>query len=146
MNNSLRTVYLKSRGEHGSTDQMHASAKLLKLGDRRRLHLLKVAYKMNKIGFCVSETEATRLRRISSPNDGVDNQNVQIDKMSLRNSTRSKLSINRINCASYERSFMVSCARLWNAIGSDLKESNTTKLFVLRVKKEMLLSKLNFPV
>lgn len=50
MNNSLRTVYLKSIGETGSVDRMHTDAKLLKLADRRRLHLLKVSFKMSEIG------------------------------------------------------------------------------------------------
>lgn len=145
MNNSLRTVYLKPRGEHGSIDQMHADARLLKLVDRRRLHLLKVAYKMNKLGHCFLEIGPAGPGNKSKPNPANNLDNSQVNKMTFRDSTRGKLNINRINCASYERSFMVSCARLWNVMRSELKESNTTKLFVSRVKKEMLLSKLNFP-
>lgn len=106
---------------------MHVEAKLLRLDDRRRLHLLKVAYKMHEIG-CLkymdvhdpaepSNTEKSSHRRV------------------LRLSTRRKLMFDCILCAKYEHCFMVHCTKLWNILREDLKLI-TLESFVLASKKK----------
>lgn len=96
-NNSLRTVYMKARGEIGSIDKMHLDAKLLKLVDRRRLHLLKVSYEMNEIG-CHSFLEREGDPG-SAGNGSASDYNT--GRMTIRPNTRSKLNIERIKCAAF---------------------------------------------
>lgn len=95
LNNSLRTVYLKTKGEIGSVDKMHTDAKLLKLVDRRRLQLLKVSFKMNEIG-CHSFLEQENDPGLAC--NSKDNESYT-GRMTLRPITRSNLNVERITCA-----------------------------------------------
>lgn len=134
LNNSLRSVYLKHKGEIGSVKSMHEDGNLLFLDDRRRLHLLKIAFKMHNVG-CLNPL-------------GVPGQEEKDDcapRMKLRSSNQRRLPNDRVNCAKFENSFMNKCVRLWNCLDVSLKQCDNVNLFSLRVKKEMMMCKINFP-
>lgn len=134
LNNSLRVVYLKQKGETGSVKTMHNDANLLLLEARRRLHLLKIAFKMHNFG-CLNPLGVT---------DTTSGDNVT-PRMKLRSSNQCRLPNDRVYNAKYENSFMIRCVKLWNCLDISLKQCNNINLFSLRVKREMMLSKINFP-
>lgn len=126
-NKSLKIVYGKDT--ELSTDEMHAKSNLLKLESRRKVNLLKTAYKMKEESFLRSEPIMPDVNTL----------------MSLRSQNQCRLRVDLSKNSKHEHSFSVRSIRLWNALPADLKKADNVKSFCVRVKKEMLQSKLNFP-
>lgn len=126
-NKSLRIVYGKNA--ELSTDEMHVNSNLLKLENRRKLNLLKTAFKMKEKGLIQSDPTSTNLSI----------------HMSLRSQNQGRIKADRSKNAKHEHSFSAYSIRLWNLLPIDLKNADNVKSFCVRFKKEMIQSKLNFP-
>lgn len=128
-NKSLKIVY--RRKSDLSLDEMHKQAKLLKLEDRRKLNQLKVAYKMNKIGYL---------------NPFLD-ENKSEGSMRLRSYSQQLLYMypERSKFAKDDNTFFNNSIRLWNTLPLTFKSTETFQIFCIRTKREMLQCKLNFP-
>lgn len=62
----------------------------------------------------------------------------------LRSNRKLLLNIPKSNCRIFTKSFLYKSKRMWNILNEDLKRIRDVKLFVTRVKRELLQNKLNF--
>lgn len=120
-NNCLRTVYGRQRWP--GTQQAHTESKLMLLSDRRNLHLLKRAH--------ITSMISTNLR--------------QNNRHTLRSAGRLMLKEDSVYTEKFGKSYVVKSSRLWNSLPEEIKQIQEIPLFMVRVKREMLLNNLNFP-
>lgn len=121
-NSALRCVYCSSKL---SIDEMHTKSNLLFLSARRSLNLCTAVHKHNIVNFQFDNTKSR----------------------TLRSSTCITLTIPKVRNRTFERSFVFKGIKCWNSIPELCKRipSDEPKLFKTRVKKELLINKLNFP-
>lgn len=126
-NKSLKIIY--GRNTDLSTVELHRLSNLLDLKGRRKLNLLKLAFKMKERGFLQSEAHEVVVKK----------------SMFLRSHNQNRLNVVRSRYAKHEHSFSVLCVKYWNLLPENVKNTDNLKLFCTRVKREMLQNKLNFP-
>lgn len=121
-NSALRCVYCNSKL---SIEEMHSRSNLLLLTDRRALDQCTSVHKHNIENFEYNNTK----RRV------------------LRSSNLITLIVPKIRNGTFERSFIFKGIKYWNSLPEHCKRIpiDEPKLFKLRVRKEMLINKFNFP-
>lgn len=106
-----------------SITDMHTSARLQKLKDRRNLNIATIAHARRLTQF-----------RLHPPRDRAHRLNQEHIMVK-----------ERANNTKYEKCFVVRAISLWNSLNMCFKILPTVRLFKSRVKSEMKLNKLNFP-
>lgn len=124
-NRALRIIYYDHL--QSTLDELHKRANLLWLQDRRNLNLIISAHQRRE-GFY----------KLKVP---------QQNSHTLRPAASTNLHMPYMNNKKFENSFIIKSIRLWNQISNDLKETLPSKYHLVktRVRKEMILNKLNFP-
>lgn len=122
-NNALRCVYLSRT--HMSIQKMHEEAGLLPLSDRRKLNQCTLAHKLNIKQFVFDH----------------------LKHPSLRSNTRITLTVPKANSQCFDNSFVLKSIKLWNNMPEHHKHipPYSTKLFKIRVRKEINCNKTDFP-
>lgn len=120
-NKALRIVY--SKKEWPGTEAAHSNCKLLTISKRRELYLLKYAH--------------TR---------SYDPENLKPQPTrNLRSMRKTMLKTQIPKNRNYERSFVHQSPTMWNKLDQEIKTIRNYKLFVTRVKLELIQNNLNFP-
>lgn len=120
-NKCLRTIY-------GTKDwpgvlRAHRDNNILLCIERRNLNLLKFAQKKSFNRCNLQQHKGRELRS---------------NRKILLNLRMSKTKV-------YSNSYVLRSSKLWNNLCEDLKRIRDVKLFSTRIKKELLMNKLNFP-
>lgn len=121
-NKCLRVIY-GSKKKWPGTDVAHQCCNLLRLGDRRKISLLKYA-------------QTRSYNRANMQRHNV--RDLRSNRKLLQNEPRYRTS-------RMEKSFLVKSIKFWNCLPECIKEIRNFNNFKLRVKTEVLLQKLNFP-
>lgn len=121
-NKALRIIYTKKKWP--GTEIAHSECKLLNTDDRRTFFMLKYAHNLSYNPVNIKPPTGRALR----------SSNNIILKSCVPKNTK------------YEKSYIYQGIRKWNSLKEDLKQIRTHNSFKTRVKTELLLNNLNFPV
>lgn len=120
-NKCVRTIFGKNTGLSG--DELHKKGRLLNTRTRRKMTLLKYAH------------------QLSYHNCNLKDHNTR----SLRSNRRILLKQKMAKKTKYEKCFIYQSIKLWNNLPEEIKQLRLMFNFTTRIKKELLLEKINFP-
>lgn len=120
-NKCLRTVY--GTKNWPGVIKAHRDNNILLCVERRNLNLLKFAHKKSFKGCNLQQHK------------GRD----------LRSTRKLLLNLNRSKSKIYSKSYVLRSRKFWNNLSEDIKRIRDVTLFSTRIKKELLMNKLNFP-
>lgn len=104
-------------------DDLYVQSRLLKTKDRRILSILKFGHRLSYV--------STNLK--------------EHGERSVRSTRKLQLKIPRAHKGKFEKCFVYRACKLWNQLPEVIKKLRLMYNFVTRVKRELLLQKLNFP-